>query len=88
MSLSAPTATTAQVKLPSSGQVINYVKVGSGPRKVLLLPGALGTGAGDFPPQVDPASGLAASGDFTVLAWDPPGYGKSSPPTRYVRTNS
>ncbi len=57
-------------------------QVGSGRRRILLMPGALGTGAGDFPTQLHPETGLAASGDFTVLAWDPPGFGKSLPPRR------
>ncbi len=49
---------------------------------MLLLPGALGTGAGDFPTQLDPENGMAASGHFKLVAWDPPGYGKSVPNER------
>jgi valacyclovir hydrolase len=50
---------------------------GEGP-PLLMLPGALGTGAGDFHPQLD---WFAARG-FSVVAPDPRGYGQSRPPSR------
>jgi len=43
-----------------------------------LLPGALGTGAGDFAHQL----GWFAERGFRVVAPDPRGYGKSRPPER------
>ena len=45
---------------------------------LLLIPGALGTGAGDFSAQI----GWFAVHGFQVIAPDPRGYGKSRPPER------
>lgn len=60
------------------GKVINFLKVGHGPLNILCLPGALGTIWTDFKPQVE---GINRD-KFTLVAWDPPGYGKSRPPTK------
>ncbi|KOB68040.1 Bphl-like protein, partial [Operophtera brumata] len=57
---------------------INYLKVGKGPHKVLCLPGALGTIWTDFKPQIE---GFDLE-KFTLVVWDPPGYGKSRPPEK------
>uniref|UniRef100_A0A0C9QPD6 BPHL protein n=1 Tax=Fopius arisanus TaxID=64838 RepID=A0A0C9QPD6_9HYME len=57
---------------------INYLRSGNGDHPVLLLPGALGTIWTDFKPQIE---GLDKS-KLTIVAWDPPGYGKSKPPDR------
>jgi len=64
-------------KIDVGGVQINYLKAGNGPKNVLCLPGALGTIWTDFKPQLE---GLSES--MTVIAWDPPGYGKSRPPMR------
>jgi valacyclovir hydrolase len=53
-----------------------YEQRGVGP-PLLCIPGALGTGASDFAPQLD---GLSTY--FTVIAPDPRGYGRSRPPER------
>jgi valacyclovir hydrolase len=45
---------------------------------LLLIPGALGTGAGDFEHQI----GWFAERGFAVTAPDPRGYGRSRPPER------
>jgi len=45
---------------------------------LLLIPGALGTGAGDFSAQI----GWFAARHFEVIAPDPRGYGQSRPPER------
>jgi valacyclovir hydrolase len=45
---------------------------------LLLIPGALGTGAGDFEHQID----WFATRGFEVIAPDPRGYGGSRPPER------
>jgi valacyclovir hydrolase len=45
---------------------------------LLLIPGALGTGAGDFPDQI----GWFAARGFQVVAPDPRGHGNSRPPER------
>lgn len=57
---------------------VNYLKVGNGPHNILCLPGALGSIWTDFKPQIE---GLD-HGKFTVVTWDPPGYGKSRPPDK------
>ncbi|RVE51996.1 hypothetical protein evm_003274 [Chilo suppressalis] len=62
---------------------VNYVKVGHGPHNVLCMPGALGTIWTDFRPQVE---GFDRE-KFTLVAWDPPGYGKSRPPERSFPTD-
>ncbi|PSN30578.1 Valacyclovir hydrolase, partial [Blattella germanica] len=65
-------------KVAVNGININYVKVGSGPKPVLCLPGALGSIWSDFKPQVEHLD----KSKLTVIVWDPPGYGKSRPPNR------
>lgn len=69
-------------KVDINGQTINYIKVGNGLHNVLCMPGALGTIWSDFKPQIE---GLNTS-DFTIVAWDPPGYGFSRPPDRKFTT--
>lgn len=59
---------------------INYVKSGSGEKVVLLLPGALGSCWTDFKPQIEGLPNLLPN--HTIIAWDPPGYGKSTPPNK------
>ncbi|GJQ86671.1 hypothetical protein Trydic_g7854 [Trypoxylus dichotomus] len=65
-------------KIFVKGQTINYVQTGTGDHKVLCFPGALGTIWSDFKPQIE---GLDKT-KFTVVVWDPPGYGFSRPPDR------
>lgn len=48
---------------------------------VLLMPGALGTGWNDFLPQLEGLPVLLPA-DWSLVAWDPPGYGNSRPPQR------
>ena len=50
---------------------------GNSPHVILCLPGALGSTRSDFQPQL---KGL--SNKFTVVAFDPRGYGASIPPWR------
>ncbi|OWR43929.1 Bphl protein [Danaus plexippus plexippus] len=57
---------------------INYLKVGNGPHNVFCAPGALGTIWTEFKPQVE---GLNKD-KFSLIVWDPPGYGKSCPPEK------
>lgn len=45
---------------------------------MLCFPGALGTIWSDFKPQINALD----KSKFTVVAWDPPGYGHSRPPNR------
>lgn len=62
---------------------INFIRVGNGSHHILCMPGALGTIWTDFKPQVE---GLDKE-KFTIVAWDPPGYGKSRPPEKDYNTN-
>jgi valacyclovir hydrolase len=59
------------------GVTMHFEQAGQGV-PLLLIPGALGTGAGDFPGQFD----WFAKRGFAVIAPDPRGYGKSRPPQR------
>uniref|UniRef100_A0A8C4RFF7 Biphenyl hydrolase like n=1 Tax=Erpetoichthys calabaricus TaxID=27687 RepID=A0A8C4RFF7_ERPCA len=61
-----------------NGVHLHYQQTGSGSHAVLLLPGALGSSHTDFGPQLD----YLNKEYFTVVAWDPRGYGKSIPPER------
>ena len=54
-----------------------YEKVGQGSKVLLCLPGALGSTRTDFGPQLE-----QLKESFTVIAFDPRGYGKSIPPNR------
>jgi valacyclovir hydrolase len=59
------------------GVSLHYERAGQG-APLLLIPGALGTGAGDFSGQLD----WFAARRFEVIAPDPRGYGRSRPPAR------
>lgn len=59
---------------------INYVRSGRGDKAMILLPGALGSAFTDFKPQIEQLPNLLPN--YTIIAWDPPGYGKSRPPQR------
>ncbi|RWS06780.1 valacyclovir hydrolase-like protein [Dinothrombium tinctorium] len=65
-------------KIQLNGIGIHYEKVGTGNVVVGLLPGALGTARNDFDHQLE---GLNKD-QFTLISWDPPGYGLSRPPER------
>ncbi|XP_037787464.1 valacyclovir hydrolase-like, partial [Penaeus monodon] len=53
-------------------------ELGNGDQVLLCLPGALGTIKSDFGPQLK----SLPSKHLQLVAWDPPGYGKSRPPNR------
>ncbi|XP_039750363.1 valacyclovir hydrolase-like isoform X2 [Pararge aegeria] len=57
---------------------INYVKVGNGNHNVLCAPGALGTIWSEFNHQIEGFN----RDKFSLIVWDPPGYGKSYPPEK------
>lgn len=59
---------------------VNFVEAGSGEKGVILLPGALGTAWTDFKPQIEQLPMLLPN--HKIIAWDPPGYGKSRPPEK------
>jgi pimeloyl-ACP methyl ester carboxylesterase len=56
------------------GRVIAYERTGDGP-PLVLLHGYVGDGSTVWRPQID-----ALSGEFTVIAWDAPGAGRSADP--------
>jgi pimeloyl-ACP methyl ester carboxylesterase len=58
-----------------SGLTIGYERVGTGP-PLVLLNGYVGNGAGTWRHQLDDLSD-----EFTVVAWDSPGSGRSSDPS-------
>ncbi|EZA62903.1 valacyclovir hydrolase [Ooceraea biroi] len=62
---------------------INFIRNGTGDHPVLLLPGVLGAGWLIFAPQIEDLN----TEKLTIVAWDPPGYGKSRPPDRTYPDN-
>jgi valacyclovir hydrolase len=82
----ASVAITEQ-KATVGAQQINYVKscldgrANEPKQAVLLMPGALGSAWTDFKPQIEKLPHLLPQ--HAVIAWDPPGYGKSIPPSRH-----
>ncbi|KAL1115727.1 hypothetical protein AAG570_006017, partial [Ranatra chinensis] len=65
-------------KINLDGTVVNFLKTGTGSKTVICLPGAFGTIWTNFKPQIE---GLAPE-LFTLVVWDPPGYGGSRPPSK------
>ncbi|XP_035440548.2 valacyclovir hydrolase [Spodoptera frugiperda] len=70
-------------KIKIKDGVINYVKVGNGAHHALFLPGALGTIWTEGKPQIEGFN----RDKFTLVVWDPPGYGKSRPPEKVFSTD-
>lgn len=68
---------TVSAKKEVNGVELHHEVAGQGSHVVLCMPGALGSTQSDFGPQL---KGL--SDEFTVIAFDPRGYGKSIPPKR------
>lgn len=64
---------------------IHCVRCGNGDKAVLLMPGAIGSTRTDFQPQINKLPSLLPG--YTVVAWDPPGYGQSRPPKRKFPTD-
>ncbi|XP_078038004.1 serine hydrolase BPHL [Augochlora pura] len=65
-------------KVNVNGVDINYLKAGTGEHVVLFLPGVAGAIWPHFKPQIE---GLDRE-KFTMVVWEPVGYGKSRPPDR------
>ncbi|XP_004068172.3 valacyclovir hydrolase [Oryzias latipes] len=61
-----------------NGVDLYYEQTGKGKHAVLLIPGALGSTRTDFGPQLK----CLNKERFTVVCWDPRGYGQSRPPDR------
>ncbi len=77
--MSSNSSTRHSASLQNGALNVSYLKIGSGPNNLILLPGALGSAKTDFGPQLEK---LNAGDEFTLIAWDPPGYGESRPPKR------
>lgn len=77
-SLKPATTSTPRFCLDVLDYKIHVEIVGNGPRPVVLLPGAIGSSRTDFGPQLEKLNQRL----FTIIAWDPPGYGFSRPPER------
>ncbi|XP_056096489.1 valacyclovir hydrolase isoform X1 [Rhinichthys klamathensis goyatoka] len=65
-------------KMSVNGVNLHYHRAGDGKHAVLLLPGALGSAETDFGPQLEQLDKKR----FTLVAFDPRGYGHSRPPDR------
>ncbi|XP_029446408.1 valacyclovir hydrolase [Rhinatrema bivittatum] len=65
-------------KVAVNGVQLHYQRTGTGDHALLLLPGVLGSSQTDFGPQLKSLN----KARFTVVAWDPRGYGRSIPPNR------
>lgn len=61
-----------------NGVDLYYEQTGKGTHALLLLPGAIGSTVTDFGPQLKSLN----KDRFTVVGWDPRGYGQSRPPER------
>lgn len=61
-----------------NGVDLYYERTGTGKHPLLLLPGAIGSTRTDFAPQLKSLN----KERFTVVGWDPRGYGRSRPPDR------
>ncbi|KAM8966966.1 serine hydrolase BPHL [Pelodytes ibericus] len=68
----------ASARQKVNGVNLHYQQTGQGDHAVLLLPGALGSSKTDFGPQLSSLNKKA----FTLIGWDPRGYGLSIPPNR------
>lgn len=82
-STTGPVMCEKQIKINDSNKNtynIHFVRKGQGNDAIILLPGALGSAKTDFQPQIDNLPNLLPN--YTLIAWDPPGYGKSRPPNR------
>ncbi|CAG2104536.1 unnamed protein product [Medioppia subpectinata] len=72
---------SATGKVDVNGWPIWYEKFGSGPHVLLLIPGAIGTGRTDFDDQLFGEYALNMN-EFTIVAIELPGWGRSRPPIR------
>ncbi|XP_038652312.1 valacyclovir hydrolase-like [Scyliorhinus canicula] len=70
--------TITSAKIEVNGVHLHYQQTGKGDHPLLLLPGALGSSQTDFGPQLKSLN----KERFTVVSWDPRGYGRSIPPQR------
>ncbi|XP_061593306.1 valacyclovir hydrolase isoform X3 [Cololabis saira] len=77
-SSSSSSSSTSSGRRRVNGVDLYYEQTGGGKHALLLLPGALGSTKTDFGPQLKSLN----KERFTVVGWDPRGYGQSRPPDR------
>ena len=70
-------------KAPVNGVLLHYEMKGTGSHPIVCLPGALGTALNDFKPQLDYFG--REGNDYTIVAFDPRGYGMSRPIERFEK---
>ena len=75
---------SVSIKLNNNGPRLNVISNGHGAHPILCIPGALGTATTDFTPQLEDFGGDGS--EFTVVSFDPRGYGQSRPPNRTFQT--
>lgn len=75
-------STASKVQLPS-GISLHIEKAGDGDHCIVCIPGALGTALSDYKPQLEYFGRLESP--FTIVAFDPAGYGQSRPPRRVFK---
>ncbi|XP_054157035.1 valacyclovir hydrolase-like [Oppia nitens] len=63
-----------------------YDKYGTGPQPLLMIPGGIGTGQTDFYEQLE-GDDILDFDQLTIIAVEPPGYGRSRPPNRRYDSN-
>lgn len=71
---------TGKKSVNAAGEEVFYDQRGSGSHPILCIPGALGTADGDFLPQLEYFG--KEGGPYTIVGYDPMGYGASRPPER------
>ena len=72
-------------KIEVNGVRLHYERRGAGPHAVLCIPGALGTAISDFSPQLEHFG--SENSMYTIVGYDPRGYGASRPPNRTFQTS-
>ncbi|CAG2176616.1 unnamed protein product, partial [Oppiella nova] len=73
-------------KVDINGYPIWYERFGTGPKPILLIPGAIGTGRTDYWEQLEGDDALDTN-RFTLIAVESPGWGRSAPPARRFDMN-
>lgn len=69
-----------RIAINKKGEEVSYDKRGSGSHRLLCIPGALGTAHSDFTPQLQYFG--REDSPYTIVGYDPLGYGSSRPPER------
>jgi valacyclovir hydrolase len=65
-------------KIEVDGHLVYHERYGTGPKRILVVPGGTGSIHTDLKPLLD----VMNKEKYTIIAMDPLGYGKSRPPER------